>query len=62
METYFALAKIGGVAVPVNFRLHPEEMTYILNQSDSKALIMGEAFVDIGQGRFFRRGQVNGCS
>lgn len=46
METYFALAKIGGVAVPVNFRLHPEEMTYIINQSDSKALIMGEAFVE----------------
>ncbi|MBN1382069.1 MAG: long-chain-fatty-acid--CoA ligase [Deltaproteobacteria bacterium] len=45
LETYFALAKIGGVAVPVNFRLHPEEMTYILNQSDSKALIAGEDFL-----------------
>ncbi len=50
MEAYFALAKIGGVAVPINFRLHPEEMTYILNQSDAKALIMGEAFVDVAKG------------
>ncbi len=50
METYFALAKIGGVAVPINFRLHPEEMTYILNQSDAKALIMGEAFVEVAKG------------
>ncbi len=46
METYFALAKMGGVAVPINFRLHPEEMTYIINQSDSQALIAGEAFVE----------------
>lgn len=46
METYFALGKIGGVAVPLNFRLHQEEMTYIINQSDAKALIMGEAFVE----------------
>jgi acyl-CoA synthetase (AMP-forming)/AMP-acid ligase II len=50
MESYFALAKMGGVAVPINFRLHPEEMAYIINQSDAKALIMGEAFVDIARG------------
>jgi acyl-CoA synthetase (AMP-forming)/AMP-acid ligase II len=50
METYFALAKMGGVAVPINFRLHPEEMAYIINQSDAKALIMGEAFVEIARG------------
>ncbi len=50
METYFALAKIGGVAVPVNFRLHPQEMTYVLNQSDAKALIAGEDFVETAKG------------
>jgi acyl-CoA synthetase (AMP-forming)/AMP-acid ligase II len=45
METYFALAKIGGVAVPINFRLHPQEMTYIVNQSDAQVLIAGEDFL-----------------
>ena len=50
METYFALAKIGGVAVPINFRLHPQEMTYIVNQSDAKALIAGEDFLEIVKG------------
>ena len=49
METYFALAKIGGIAVPINFRLHPEEMTYVINQSDSKALITSEMFVEIAR-------------
>jgi fatty-acyl-CoA synthase len=50
METYFALAKIGGVAVPINFRLHPQEMTYIVNQSDAKALIAGEDFLETVRG------------
>ena len=50
METYFALAKIGGVAVPINWRLHPEEMTYIASQSDAKALIAGEDFLETVKG------------
>lgn len=46
MEAYFALAKIGGVAVPLNFRHHAEELKYITNHSDAEAFIMGEAFVE----------------
>ena len=44
MEGYFAAAKIGAVAVPINFRLAPGEFSYQLNQSDSKALIYTSAF------------------
>lgn len=47
MEAYFALAKIGGVAVPLNFRLHGEELKYIVNHSEAKAFIMGEAFTEM---------------
>ena len=50
LETYYALAKIGAVAVPLNFRLHPEELTYIVNNSDAEAFIVGEAFVDSVKG------------
>ncbi|MGB2885661.1 MAG: AMP-binding protein, partial [Dehalococcoidia bacterium] len=50
METYFALAKIGGVAVPLNFRLHPEELKYIIDNSDAEALIVGEAFIETAKG------------
>ncbi len=46
MEAYFALAKIGGVAVPLNFRLHPEELKYIVDNSDAEAFMMGEPFVE----------------
>ena len=47
MEAYFALAKIGGVAVPLNFRLHGEELKYIVNHSEAEAFIMGEAFTEM---------------
>ena len=45
LEAYFALAKIGAIAVPLNFRLGVEEIKYIVNHSDSEAFILGEAFV-----------------
>lgn len=35
---YFAIAKIGGIAVRINFRLESEELEYILNDSGSKVL------------------------
>lgn len=44
LEAYFALAKIGGVAVPLNFRLGVDEMKYIINHSDAEALICMESF------------------
>ena len=50
MEAYFALGKIGAVAVPLNFRLHPAELKYVVNHSDAQALIMGEAFVETAKG------------
>lgn len=50
MEAYFALGKIGAVAAPLNFRLHPEELMYIVDHSDAEAFIMGEVFVETVRG------------
>ncbi len=50
MEAYFALGKIGAVAAPLNFRLHPEELKYIVKHSDAEAFIMGEIFVETVKG------------
>jgi len=50
LEAYFALAKMGAIAVPLNFRLHPEELQYIVNNADAGAFILGEAFVDTIRG------------
>ena len=50
LEAYFALAKMGAIAVPVNFRLHPEEIAYIVDNADAVAFILGETFVDTIKG------------
>ena len=51
MEAYYAVGKIGAVAAPLNFRLHPEELTYIVDHADAEAFIVGEAFLDVEIGR-----------
>lgn len=47
MECYFALAKIGAVVVPNNFRYTGRELAYQIDQSDSKALIFSEMFQEV---------------
>jgi fatty-acyl-CoA synthase len=46
-ECFFALAKIGAVAVPVNFRLQKLEFEYILDNSDSKMLVAHHDFTSV---------------
>lgn len=41
----FGTAKLNAVTVPVNWRLAPPEMEYIINDSDSKILLIGEEFL-----------------
>ena len=47
VEAYFAIAKIGGIVVPLNWRLVADELEFILKDSGSKNLIFGEEFSDI---------------
>ena len=49
LEAYFAIAKIGGVVVPLNWRLVADELEYILKDSGSTTLIFGEEFNEIFQ-------------
>jgi fatty-acyl-CoA synthase len=44
-ECLFAISKIGAVAVTINFRLQPNEIEYILNNSDSKLLVVDNDLV-----------------
>lgn len=44
VDAVFSLANIGAIFVPVNTRFKTEELEYILRQSDSSALILGESF------------------
>ncbi len=44
MEIYVAAAKGGFIIVPLNFRLHPHEIAYIIKNSDTKLLIVDSRF------------------
>ncbi len=44
LETLFALFRLGAVAVPLNVRLHPREVRYILEHSLATAVIHGDFF------------------
>ena len=46
MGSYYALAKIGAVVVPLNWRLVADELEFILKDSGTTRLIFDNEFVD----------------
>lgn len=44
IESVFALAKLGAVAVPINWRLVADEIAFLLGDSGARCLIFGAAF------------------
>lgn len=47
VETYFAVAKIGAIYVPLNFRAKGNELSYILNSCEAVALFAGDRYTDL---------------
>ncbi|MFC1918690.1 long-chain-fatty-acid--CoA ligase [Chloroflexota bacterium] len=47
VEVYFAVAKIGAIYVPLNFRAKGEELTYMLNSAEANTLFAGERYTDL---------------
>ena len=46
IETLFACFKVGIGTVPINFRLHPKECSFIIDNSEAVAVILGDDFRD----------------
>jgi long-chain acyl-CoA synthetase len=44
LEMYYATAALGALIVPLNFRLAPAELAYILQDSGSTVVLVGEGF------------------
>ena len=44
LETFYGLGKIGAVCVPLNWRLVPDELEFILNDSGTTLLVFGSEF------------------
>ncbi|MDO8612960.1 MAG: long-chain-fatty-acid--CoA ligase [Dehalococcoidia bacterium] len=47
VETYYACAKLGAVFVPLNYRAKKEEIAYMVNNSETKAMFVGERYLDL---------------
>jgi acyl-CoA synthetase (AMP-forming)/AMP-acid ligase II len=45
--TYFAIMKVGAIAVPINFRLTSSEVTYVLKDSDSSICLFDEEYATL---------------
>lgn len=47
LETLFACAKLGAIAVPINFRLSPAEINFILNDAQANVLLYHPVFKEL---------------
>ncbi len=47
VEAYYAVAKLGGVFVPLNYRAKQEELDYMVNASETQVLLVGERYLDL---------------
>ena len=47
IESYFAAAKLDALVVPINFRARAEELTFMLNDSGAKLLVVGQRYQDM---------------
>jgi len=47
VETYFAVAKLGAIYVPLNFRVKGNELAYMLNSSESETILFGERYAGL---------------
>jgi fatty-acyl-CoA synthase len=47
LEAYFAVPVIGGVLHTLNLRLHPDELTYIVNHAEDRFLIVDDVLLPL---------------
>ncbi len=47
VEALFAASKIGAVYVPINFRAKEDELTYVFNNAEVKAILVGDRYIDL---------------
>jgi acyl-CoA synthetase (AMP-forming)/AMP-acid ligase II len=49
VETYFAVAKMGGIYLPLNFRAKEKELIYMLNTAEAQILVVGDRYMPLIQ-------------
>src|SRR5262245_11587044 len=47
LEAYFGIPLVGGVLHTLNLRLHPQELAYIVNHADDRAVLVDETLLPL---------------
>ena len=47
LEAYFGIPLMGGVLHTLNLRLHPDELAYIVNHADDRAVLVDESLLPL---------------
>ncbi len=47
LEAYFAIPGIGAVLHTLNLRLHPEQLTYVVNHAEDKVIILDDSLIPL---------------
>jgi acyl-CoA synthetase (AMP-forming)/AMP-acid ligase II len=47
LEAYYAVAKLGAIFVPLNFRAREEELSYMLTNAEAVAVFFGNRYADL---------------
>ena len=47
LELHFGVPQIGAILLPINIRLSPKEITYVLNDSGARCLVINEDMADL---------------
>ena len=50
VEAYFAVSKLGGIYVPLNFRARANELTYMINTAETKTVLAGDRYMPLIEG------------
>jgi acyl-CoA synthetase (AMP-forming)/AMP-acid ligase II len=50
VEACFATVKLGGIFVPLNFRIREDELKYLVNKAEPKILFVGSRYADMVDG------------
>ena len=50
LETAAATGKINGISLPINYRLVEREVSYVLNDSESRAVVVGPDLISVVEG------------
>ena len=47
IESYFAIAKLGAIYVPLNFRAKQQELAYMINTAEVHTVLVGERYLEL---------------